>query len=135
MYNTAIINLFIKQASHHAIMVIDTEGYIHIIEYLTEHLSLFENVHTADNNSETVMAVIEVELSEQIISVCSQNDALTFNQRNAIIREVDAIVYDLEEILSGVVNNPVTSQQYTFIKEFSALIKNLFDTEINKHSA
>ncbi|MBL4942597.1 MAG: DUF3802 family protein [Colwellia sp.] len=116
-------------------MVIDTEGYIHIIEYLTEHLSLFENVHTADNNSETVMAVIEVELSEQIISVCSQNDALTFNQRNAIIREVDAIVYDLEEILSGVVNNPVTSQQYTFIKEFSALIKNLFDTEINKHSA
>jgi len=112
-------------------MVTDTDGYIHIIEYLTEHLSLFENSIAIDKNADTVMAVIEVELSEQIISVCSQNQALTFNQRNAIIREVDAIVYDLEEILSGVINNPVTDQQNTFIKEFASLIKNLFDTEIN----
>jgi len=112
-------------------MVTDTEGYIHIIEYLTEHLSLFENSHAADNSANTVMAVIEMELSEQIISVCSQNDVLTFNQRNAIIREVDSIVYDLEEILSGVVNNPVTDEQNIFIKEFATLIKNLFDTEIN----
>jgi len=113
-------------------MVTDTEGYIHIIEYLTEHLSLFENTFTTDNNAETVMAVIEVELSEQIITVCSQNQQLTFNQRNAIIREVDAIVYDLEEILSGVINNPVTEQQSVFIKEFASLIKNLFDSEVNK---
>ena len=113
-------------------MVTDTEGYIHIIEYLTEHLSLFENTLAADNSADTVMAVIEVELSEQIISVCSQNKALTFNQRNAIIREVDAIVYDLEEIFSGVVNNPATEQQSIFIKEFASLIKNLFDSEINK---
>lgn len=116
-------------------MVTDTEGYIHIIEYLTEHLSLFENSPAADNNADTVMAVIEAELSEQIISVCSQNNALTFNQRNAIIREVDAIVYDLEEILSGVVNNPITEQQANFIKEFATLIKNLFDSEINNQQA
>ncbi len=112
-------------------MVTDTEGYIHIIEYLTEHLSLFENSIAPDKTTDTVMAVIEIELSEQIISVCSQNEALTFNQRNAIIREVDAIVYDLEEILSGVVNNPVTEQQNIFIKEFATLIKNLFDSELN----
>jgi hypothetical protein len=112
-------------------MVIDTEGYIHIIEYLTEHLSLFENSIAADTNSETVMTVIEIELSEQIISVCGQNEGLSFNQRNAIIREVDAIVYDLEEILSGIVNNPITEPQGRFIKEFATLIKNLFDSEIN----
>jgi hypothetical protein len=113
-------------------MVTDNEGYIHLIEYLTEHLSLFENTVAPESNSDTVMAVIESELSEQIITICSQNTALTFNQRNAIIREVDAIVYDLEEVLSGVVNNPVTEQQKTFIKEFSSLIKNLFDSELNK---
>ncbi len=113
-------------------MVTDNEGYIHIIEYLTENLSLFENTVVVDSNTDTVMAVIEIELSEQIIMVCSQNEELTFNQRNAIIREVDAIVYDLEEILSGVVNNPVTEQQHTFIKEFASLIKNLFDSEIHK---
>jgi len=112
-------------------MVIDTEGYIHVIEYLTEHLSLFESSQATSSSKDTVMAVIEQELSEQIIMVCSQNDALTFNQRNTIVREVDAIVYDLEEILSGVVNNPVTSEQLVFIKEFAALIKNLFDTEIH----
>ena len=111
-------------------MVTDTEGYVHIIEYLTEHLSLFENA-TAASAGESVMEVIEQELSEQIILVCSQNDDLTFNQRNMIIREVDSIVYDLEEILSAVVNNAVSDSQKTFIKEFASLIKNLFDTEIH----
>jgi len=112
-------------------MVTDTDGYIHIIEYLTEHLSFFENAQTAETDADTVIVIIEQELSEQIINVCSQNDALTFNQRNAIIREVDAIVYDLEEILASVVNNPATEAQCRFIKEFSGLIKNLFDSEIN----
>lgn len=116
-------------------MVTDTDGYIQIIEYLTEHLNLFEDTVTADaaptSSADTVMAVIEIELSEQIITVCSQNENLTFNQRNAIIREVDAIVYDLEEILSGVVNNQVSPAQRNFIKEFSGLIKNLFDSVIH----
>jgi hypothetical protein len=112
-------------------MVTDTEGYIQIIEYLTEHLSLFENYQSSNSDSDTVMVVIEQELSEQIISICSQNEALSFNQRNMVIREVDAIVYDLEEILSGVVNNSVTKEQQSFIREFALLIKNLFDSEIH----
>ncbi len=112
-------------------MVTDTDGYIQIIEYLTEHLGLFENSTASTESTDTVMHAIEQELSEQIISVCGQNEALSFNQRNTIIREVDSIVYDLEEILSGVVNNPINPEQLTFIKEFSLLIKNLFDTEIH----
>jgi hypothetical protein len=114
-------------------MVTDTDGYIQIIEYLTEHLSLFENSTAPAQASETVMSAIEVELCEQIISVCSQNKDLTFNQRNTIIREVDAIVYDLEEILSGVINNPINIAQQGFIIEFASLIKNLFDTVIHKY--
>ena len=120
-------------------MVTDTDGYIQIIEYLTEHLSLFEKTAQSEQSesqgSDTVMAVIEVELSEQIITVCGQNSNLTFNQRNAIIREVDAIVYDLEEILSGVVNNIVTIKQKEFIKEFAGLIKNLFDGVIHSQQS
>ncbi|GLX78906.1 topoisomerase II [Thalassotalea insulae] len=112
-------------------MVTDTDGYVHIIEYLTEHLSLFENAAGHSLNERSIMEVIEQELTEQIIMVCSQNEQLTFNQRNIIIREVDAIVYDLEEILSGVVNNPATQEQKTFIREFALLIKNLFDTEVH----
>ncbi|GAA5137991.1 DUF3802 family protein [Thalassotalea piscium] len=112
-------------------MVTDTEGYIHIVEYLTEHLSLFENSPSDHHSSDTVMAVIEQELSEQIMIVCNQNEELSFNQRNIIIREIDAIVYDLQEILSGVVNNKVSPSQKEFIKEFSLLIKNLFDIEVH----
>ncbi|MCP4989800.1 MAG: DUF3802 family protein [Colwellia sp.] len=115
-------------------MVTDTDGYIQIIEYLTEHLSLFENSTAPKHAAETVMSTIEVELCDQIINVCSQNSDLTFNQRNAIIREVDAIVHDLEEILSGVINNPVNAPQQDFIREFAGLIKNLFDTVIHKGS-
>jgi hypothetical protein len=111
-------------------MVTDTEGYIHIIEYLTAHLDLFENSESTSKNN-SVIEVIEEEMSEQIISLCNQNEALTFNQRNTIIREIDAIVYDLQEILSGVMNNAVTDEQMIFIKEFAILIKNLFDSEIH----
>lgn len=112
-------------------MVTNTEGYIHIIEYLTAHLNLFENHPSSSSQKQSVMEVIEEEMSTQIINLCNQNEALTFNQRNTIIREIDAIVYDLQEILSGVVNNPVNAEQTEFIKEFSILIKNLFDTEIH----
>ncbi len=111
-------------------MVTDTDGYIHINEYLTAHLNLFEDSSSVDKNADSVISIIEIELSEQIIMVCSQNESLSFDQRNAIVQEVDAILYDLQEILSGVINNPVTNQQKIFIKEFSGLIKNLFDDVI-----
>lgn len=112
-------------------MVTDTEGYVHVIEYLTEHLSLFESLDEMPMADETIMEVIEQELSDQIINLCNQHQSLSFNQRNMIVREIDSIVYDLQEILSGVVNNQVTERQFAFIKEFSTLIKNLFDTEIH----
>jgi len=64
--------------------------------------------------------------------VCGQNEDLMFNQRNAIIHEVNAIVYHLEESLSGVTSNPVNAAQQAFIIEFTSLIKNLFNTVIHK---
>lgn len=112
-------------------MVTDKDGYIHLIQYLTEHLGLFE---TSDNNSfasETVMELFEEQLSAQIIMVCGQNPQLSFAQRNMVIREIDAIVYDLEEILASVANHNATPEQSIFITEFSGLIKNLFDQEID----
>jgi len=113
-------------------MVTDKDGYSHLIEYLTAHLNLFENVVTkGTTQSPSIIETIEEELGEQIISVCIQNNNLTFNQRNTVVREVDSILYDLEEILSAVINNPITSEQLAFVKEFALLIKNLFDEEIN----
>ncbi|MCL1076029.1 DUF3802 family protein [Shewanella dokdonensis] len=112
-------------------MVTDKEGYAHLIQYLTEHLGLFENAGTGMDGS-TVMEMFEDLLAAQIIVVCGQNPELSFAQRNTIIREVDAIMYDLEEILAGCGRQPVNREQSHFITEFTGLVKNLFDQEIEK---
>lgn len=111
-------------------MVTDSEGYVQLIEYLTAHLSLFEQSSATRETQRTVIATIEEELSNQIMAVCNQHEQLTVAQRSRIIGEIDSIVYDLEEILSGVMNNQVTAEQEAFIKEFSILLKNLFDSYI-----
>ena len=104
-------------------MVTDSEGYIHIIEYLTEHLNLFES-HPVDvkDNAITVMMEIEAQLSEQIISVCMQNELLTSSQRNTIIHEIDIIASDLGEVFSNVANNPISLEQQAFIHCNTSLI-------------
>ncbi|MCE9687471.1 MULTISPECIES: DUF3802 family protein [Shewanella] len=111
-------------------MVTDKDGYMHLIQYLTEHLGLFETPDSQQLCSETVMEWFEDQLSAQIIMVCGQNPSLTFEQRNTVIREIDAIIYDLEEILAKVASHKATQAQILFITEFSGLIKNLFDQEI-----
>ncbi|MGK0411501.1 MAG: hypothetical protein ACJASB_003704 [Shewanella psychromarinicola] len=111
-------------------MVTDKDGYMHLIQYLTEHLGLFESSENTVNTTETVMELFEDQLSAQIIMVCGQNPQLSFAQRNIVIREIDAIVYDLEEILASVANHQATLEQSIFVTEFSGLIKNLFDQEV-----
>ncbi|MBW8183901.1 DUF3802 family protein [Shewanella nanhaiensis] len=113
-------------------MVTDKDGYTHLIQFLTEHLSLFEGKHDESLTDDTVLELFEEQLAAQIIMVCGQNPSLNFAQRNKVIREVDAIVYDLEEILASVAHQKVTPEQVSFITEFSGLIKNLFDQEIAK---
>jgi len=112
-------------------MVTDKNGYIQLIEYLTLHLCLFEDKSSSTNLSNSIIETIEEELSQQIMSVCLQNESLTANQRNMIIREVDSILNDLEEIVAAVLNNCSTEEQLAFIKEFSALLKNLFDEALS----
>lgn len=111
-------------------MVTDKEGYMHLIQFLTEHLSLFEGKSSDSLTSDTVLESFEDQLAAQVIMVCGQNPSLNFAQRNKVIREVDAIVYDLEEVLGSVACQKVTSDQISFVTEFSGLIKNLFDHEI-----
>ncbi|MCD8476420.1 MAG: DUF3802 family protein [Shewanella fodinae] len=111
-------------------MVTDKEGYAHLIQYLTEHLGCSKMRYGVDGS--TVMEVFEDLLAAQIIVVCGQNPELSFAQRNTIIREVDAIMYDLEEILAGCGRQPVNREQSYFITEFTGLVKNLFDQEIEK---
>ncbi|MFY8352497.1 DUF3802 family protein [Pseudoalteromonas sp. SSM20] len=112
-------------------MVIDKHGYDELIMYLTEHLSLFEKSGEVRPGAPTVMALIEDDIAEQIINFCMQHEDLSVDDRSVIMREVDGIVYDLQEVLSGVVNQPVTIEQHAFIDEFAGLVKNLFDSAVS----
>jgi hypothetical protein len=111
-------------------VVTNKEGYEHLIQYLTDNLGLFEQKSAYAACGKTVMELIEDNIVEHIMNICQQHQELEPNHRSIIVREVDGIVYDLQEVLSGILEQVVTVEQEEFIGEFAGLIKNLFDTAI-----
>ena len=110
-------------------MVTDKPGYEHLIQFLTEHLSLFEQ-SSGNSLDKTIGELLEESIAEQIISLCTQHTELEMNHRSMIIREVDGIMYDFQEVLASVLNRPATAEQIELINEVALLIKNLFDNAI-----
>ncbi|WNO60503.1 DUF3802 family protein [Rheinheimera sp. MMS21-TC3] len=110
-------------------MVTDKPGYEHLIMFITEHLSLFEQP-TGEVTAKTIGEILEESIAEQIINLCTQHTQLEINHRSMIIREVDSIMYDLQELLGRVLDTNATVKQFELITEISLLIKNLFDTAI-----
>lgn len=110
-------------------MVTDKPGYEHLIQFLTEHLSLFEQTGTGETEK-TIGELLDESIAEQIITLCTQHTELEMNHRSMIIREVDGIMYDFHEVLARELEKKATHQQAELINEISLLIKNLFDTAI-----
>ncbi|QBL10157.1 MULTISPECIES: DUF3802 family protein [Rheinheimera] len=110
-------------------MVTDKPGYEHLIQFLTEHLSLFEATGNGEGKK-TIGELLEESIAEQIIALCTQHTELEINHRSMIIREVDGIMYDFQEVLASVLEKNATNQQAELINEVSLLIKNLFDNAI-----
>lgn len=111
-------------------MIVETSGYIELIQYLTGHLPVFtEHKRSANTADYSLRDVMEERLAESIIAVCEQHH-LEQDIRLSIVREADAIAYDLEEVLSKVLDTHPTPQQEAFINEFVGLVKNLFDERL-----
>ena len=113
-------------------LVTHSDGYIHLIEYFTSNLEIFAQTEQQETIDTTPSAIFEEQLCHQIITICSQNENLTFEQRNAIIREVDSIFDDFEEVLARLKDQNATPAQQAFIVEYTGLLKNLFDNEIRR---
>jgi hypothetical protein len=111
-------------------MVTDKPAYDQLIDYLTTSKSLFLNTTPPPEGMPTIETLIEEEVSEQIIALCTQHQELETNHRAIIIREVDGIVYDIEQVLAECWHRPATEEQAKFIHEFAGLIKNIFDSAI-----
>jgi len=114
-------------------MIVETDGYIELIQYLTGQLPIFtEQGNSAKTADYTLRDLMEERLSESMMAVFEQNE-LDQEVRLDIVRETDAIVYDLEEVLSKVLDTHPTPQQEAFINEFVGLVKNLFDERLQSY--
>tara|TARA_R100001530_G_scaffold13221_2_gene12223 strand:- start:77 stop:460 length:384 start_codon:yes stop_codon:yes gene_type:complete len=114
-------------------MIVETDGYIELIQYLTGQLPVFtEQGNGAKTADYTLRDLMEERLSESMMAVFEQNE-LDQEVRLDIVRETDAIVYDLEEVLSKVLDTHPTPQQEAFINEFVGLVKNLFDERLQSY--
>ncbi|RUO76586.1 DUF3802 domain-containing protein [Idiomarina tyrosinivorans] len=113
-------------------MIVETDGYIELVQYLTAQLPLFEQskkgVETADYS---LRELFEEQLAQKIMAVCQQQD-IPQEVRLDVVREADAVLYDLEEVLSSVLENKPTPEQEQFVDEFIGLVKNLFDDKIHQ---
>ncbi|WAJ69358.1 DUF3802 family protein [Catenovulum adriaticum] len=108
-------------------MVTESQAYIELIGYFTENIALFESQDTA-TTGQTIGSLIEEKISDNVMKFFEQHPDLPQDTRLDVVREADAIVTDLEEFLSRRLEQEATEPQKAFIIEFSALIKNLFDS-------
>lgn len=112
-------------------MVIDKPAYVELIDYLTSNLDVFRQGPASEQSDNKIIEdLVEQEIGNQIIILCTQHDELETNHRSIIVREVDGIVYDIQQVLGVFWGQKATDEQKEFIVEFVGLIKNVFDTAI-----
>ncbi len=107
-------------------MLINTQGYDSLIEYLTENLAIFAN-QQGDIGEETVEDIVTDLVASNIMAVFQQNPDLEQDIRFSLLRRADEVVADLHEVLAGAWLQKATNEQVMFLDDYVGLIKNLFD--------
>ncbi|OIQ26310.1 DUF3802 family protein [uncultured Vibrio sp.] len=110
-------------------MVVETDGYLALIEHLAFNLDVF-TARDGDTGAESVEDVATDMVSSNIMAIFEQNPELHSSVRFQLLKEADSVVEDLGEVLAGVWLKPATNEQITFLDEYIALVKNLFDVAV-----
>ncbi|WP_047043956.1 DUF3802 family protein [Vibrio mexicanus] len=113
-------------------MVVETDGYLALIEHLAFNLDVFAS-DDSDTGAESVEDVVTDMIATNIMAIFEQNPELHSSVRFKLLKETDSVLEDLGEVLAGVWNKPATNEQITFLDEYVALLKNLFDTAVAKY--
>ncbi|WP_299690042.1 DUF3802 family protein [uncultured Vibrio sp.] len=113
-------------------MVVETDGYLALIEHLSFNLSIFTNSN-GDTGNESIEDIITDMISTNIMAIFEQNPELHSSVRFQLLKEADAVMADLGEVLAGVWAKKATNEQIVFLDEYIALVKNLFDTAVAKY--
>ncbi|CAI2311388.1 TPA: DUF3802 family protein [Vibrio parahaemolyticus] len=110
-------------------MVVETDGYLALIEHLSLNLDIF-TTEIGDTGSESIEDVVTDMVASNIMAIFEQNPELHSSVRFKLLKEADAVVEDLGEVLAGVWSKKATNEQIVFLDEYIALVKNLFDTAV-----
>jgi|TARA_B100001063_G_scaffold231405_1_gene245494 hypothetical protein len=113
-------------------VVVETDGYLALIEHLSFNLDVFTNSN-GDTGNESVEDIVTDMISTNIMAIFEQNPELHSSVRFQLLKEADAVVADLGEVLAGVWAKKATNEQIVFLDEYIALVKNLFDTAVAKY--
>lgn len=108
-------------------MVTDKAAYVELMEYLRSSQDMFDHREGVSPDAPELEQLVEQEITNQVITLCNQHQDLETNHRSIIVREIDSIVADMEQILTSYWHQQVTPDQEEFIKEFTGLVKNVFD--------
>ncbi|MCG7531334.1 DUF3802 family protein [Psychrobium sp. MM17-31] len=111
-------------------MVIQSEGYSSLIEYLCENIAVFGPSESEHHQPMTIKLYIRYQLVEQMSLLFEQNKGLIEQEKIYIVEEFDKAYDDLCEVLGQNVNNKITESQRAFITDFAGLLKNLFDAQL-----
>ncbi|SJL83134.1 DUF3802 family protein [Vibrio palustris] len=109
-------------------MVVDTDGYLALIEHLSFNLDIFTK--DGDIGEESIEDVVTDMVASNIMAIFEQNPELHSSVRFKLLKETDAVVEDLGEVLAGVWEKRATNEQIVFLDEYVALLKNLFDSAV-----
>ncbi|RJX66473.1 DUF3802 family protein [Vibrio sinensis] len=113
-------------------MVVETDGYLALIEHLASNLAIFAS-DDGDTGDESVEDVVTDMIASNIMAIFEQNPELHSSVRFKLLKEADSVVEDLGEVLAGVWKRKATNEQIAFLDEYIALVKNLFDTAVAKY--
>ncbi|MGX9416135.1 DUF3802 family protein [Vibrio sp. RC27] len=112
-------------------MVVDTDGYLALIEHLSENLSIFTS--NGDTGEESIEDIVSDMVTSNIMALFAQNPEMHSSVRFRLLKEVDFVFADLAEVLAGCWQSKATNQQVEFLDEFIGLVKNLFDSAVTKY--
>ena len=76
-------------------MVVESEGYHALVEYLVESLGLFESQQQG-SGTQTIEDLVSGRVADNLMAICEQNPQLDAKVRFLIMQEADAVVADLD---------------------------------------
>lgn len=111
-------------------MVIQSEGYSSLIEYLCENIAVFSPTESEGHQPMTIRLYVRYQMVEQMSLLFEQNKGLIPQEKIYIVEEFDKALEDLYEVLGQNIHNKITESQRAFITDFAGLLKNLFDAQL-----